>query len=179
MVSQLKVNEIITQSGSTLSLGQSGDTLSVTTGALQSNVLYPAWSVELSANQTISSGSSTKIQLNNSIFDTDSGLDTTTNYRYTVPSGKGGKYIVNFSSRTDLAIDTDAKTLIKVNGNSQYNSFQGSVKPNATGSIHFCGSCILNLSAADYIELYLLQNSGSAQLAYANYCAMSGFRIGT
>ena len=48
MVSQLKVNEIITQSGSTLSLGQSGDTLSVTTGALQSNVLYPAWSVELS-----------------------------------------------------------------------------------------------------------------------------------
>jgi hypothetical protein len=96
-----------------------------------------------------------------------------------VPSGKGGKYIVNFSSRTDLAIDTDSKTLIKVNGNSQYNSFQGSVKPNATGSIHFCGSCILNLSAADYIELYLLQNSGSAQLAYANYCAMSGFRIGT
>ena len=60
MVSQLKVNEIITQSGSTLNLGQSGDTLSVTTGALQSNVLYPAWSVELSANQTISSGSSTK-----------------------------------------------------------------------------------------------------------------------
>ena len=111
--------------------------------------------------------------------DRQPGLDTTTNYRYTIPSGKGGKYIVNFSSRTDLAIDTDAKTLIKVNGNSQFNSFQGSVKPNATGSIHFCGSCILNLSAADYIELFLLQNSGSDQLAYANYCAMSGFRIGT
>ena len=95
-----------------------------------------------------------------------------------MPSGKGGKYIVNFSSRTDLAIDTDAKTLIKVNGNSQYNSFQGSVKPNAT--VAYILRILYTPSfAADYIELYLLQNSGSAQLAYANYCAMSGFRIGT
>ena len=179
MASQLKVNEIITQSGSSLSLGQSGDTLSLTTGALQSNVLYPAWSVELSANQTFSSGASTKIQLNNAIFDTDSGLDTSTNYRYTIPSGKGGKYIVNFSGKTDSAIDQNGFILIKVNGNSQYNSFQGHVKPNATGNVHLVGSCILNLSASDYLELYMLQNTGSDQLAYANYCAMSGFRIGT
>jgi len=180
-MSKIECNIVDSISGTnTLTLGSSNaSTIALTSGALQSNVLYPAWSVELSANQTFSSGASTKIQLNNAIFDTDSGLDTSTNYRYTIPSGKGGKYIVNFSGKTDAAIDTDGFILIKVNGNSQYNSFQGHVKPNATGNVHLVGSCILNLSASDYIELYMLQNTGSNQLAYANYCAMSGFRIGT
>ena len=36
MVSQLKVNEIITQSGTSLQLGKSGDTVSLASGANQS-----------------------------------------------------------------------------------------------------------------------------------------------
>ena len=36
MVSQLKVNEIVTQSGSTITIGNSGDTVSLGSGASQS-----------------------------------------------------------------------------------------------------------------------------------------------
>ena len=40
------VDNLEPQSGTSLSLGASGDTIALTSGALQSNVLYPAWSLE-------------------------------------------------------------------------------------------------------------------------------------
>jgi hypothetical protein len=46
------------------------------------------------SNQTVTDNAFTKAQLNVADLDTDSACDTTTNYRFTVPSGKGGKYFI-------------------------------------------------------------------------------------
>jgi len=65
VVSQLKVNEIIKQSGSTLTIGQDGDTVS---GPFTNT---PAFKVDMASNQTLSSGTWTKMNLDNEGYDTD------------------------------------------------------------------------------------------------------------
>ena len=86
MVSQLKVNEIIKQSGSSITIGEDGDTVS---GPFTT---VPAFEAVLSSDQSVSNNTVTKIQFNSVIFDTDSCYDNSTNYRFT-PT-KVGKYFV-------------------------------------------------------------------------------------
>jgi hypothetical protein len=33
------------------------------------------------------------------------------------------------------------------------------------------------MSVGDYVELFMYQGTGSAQLAYADYCSLSGMRL--
>jgi len=120
----------------------------------------PAFQAHLSSNQTISDNAFTKIQCNTEIFDTDSAYDNSTNYRFTVPSGEGGKYFVvgnigAFSSSNDIR---DAYLSIYKNGSffheqrhDNYTNFDAQI-PLSIGSI-------MNLSAGDYIELYGVINT--------------------
>jgi len=52
----------------------------------------PAFEAYLSASQTVTSASTTKLQANTEVVDTDTAYDNSTNYRFTVPSGKAGTY---------------------------------------------------------------------------------------
>jgi hypothetical protein len=98
-------------------------------------------------------------------IDTNGFHSTTTNTsRITIPTGKGGKYLV--------IMKTDGPTLatIKVsriykNGvqltdaaSRNYNS-----NLNIEGNATQCYSAILALSAGDYIEQFIYQNTGSSQ----------------
>ena len=178
MVSQLKVNEIIKQSGSSITIGESGDTIdlsnptSVTLNSTMKNT--PSFYAYLSSNQTISNATDTKITLDTEGWDTDSAFASN---KFTVPSSLEGKYLFNFSGKTDLAIDTYAYISLRVNNSTVVRSTQGTVKPNATGNALLNSSVIVSLSATDYVELYIYQNSGSAQLAYANYCSLMGCKL--
>ena len=178
MVSQIKANEIIKQSGSSITIGESGDTIdlsnptSVTLNSDMKNT--PSFSVKLGSNQTISNASDTKITLDTENWDTDSAFASN---KFTVPSGKAGKYLFVFSARTDLAIDTQAYCYVFKNGSQILESTTGTVKPNATCTAHMTGSVMVDLAVSDYVELYIYQNSGSSQLAYANYCALMGERL--
>ena len=86
MVSQLKVNEIIKQSGSSITIGEAGDTVS---GPFTNT---PAFLMKLSTNQTISNETTTIAAFNTVVFDTNTAFDTS-NYRFTVPANNAGKYI--------------------------------------------------------------------------------------
>ena len=134
----------------------------------------PSFSVTLSGNQTISSSSWTKITFDTQNWDSDSAFASN---KFTVPSAKAGKYLFVFSARTDLAINTQAYCYVFKNGSQILESTTGTVKPNATCTAHMTGSVIADLAVSDYIELYIYQNSGSSQLAYANYCALMGQRL--
>jgi hypothetical protein len=100
--------ETITGSG-TLTLGQSGETISVPTGATLdlSNATQtgvggtntPAFSAQMSGAQTLSHNSTTKVTFNTEIFDTDGCYDSSTNYRFTPTTA--GKYNVNLNLYCD------------------------------------------------------------------------------
>ena len=156
-------NSSITLNGSAVSLGGSASVDNT-----------PSFYAYLGSNQTISNATDTKITLDTEGWDTDSAFASN---KFTVPSGEGGKYLFNFSGKTDLAIDTFAYISVRVNNSTVVRSTQGTVKPNATGNALLNSSVIVSLSATDYVELFIYQNSGSAQLAYANYCSLMGCKL--
>ena len=78
----LFVDKIDPQSGTTLEIGSSGDTITTATGAKPS-FLYPAFEAYLSSDQTVSDSVDTKIQLDTELFDTNNNFDNSTNYRFT------------------------------------------------------------------------------------------------
>ena len=57
---------------------------------------YPAFMATMgTGNQSITDITTTKVQLTNEVIDTDNAFDNSTNYRFTVPSGGAGKYLIN------------------------------------------------------------------------------------
>ncbi len=54
----------------------------------------PAFYAKVGSNQTISDNTQTKIAFDTEVFDTNSAYDTS-NYRFTVPTGHAGKYMIN------------------------------------------------------------------------------------
>jgi hypothetical protein len=86
------VDNLEPQSGTSLTLGASGDTIALASGASQTLAANtPAFRAGLSSAQTISNSSHTVIVFDTEQFDTDSAYDNS-NGRFTVPSGKAGKY---------------------------------------------------------------------------------------
>ena len=96
-MSTLKVDTILKRTGTgTITVGQSGDTISIPSGAtlnsagtntLEGIANTPSFYAALTSNQTISDNTITKIQFNTEVWDTDSAYDNSTNYRFTVPGG--------------------------------------------------------------------------------------------
>jgi len=98
---------IISESSNTITVGASGDTITVPSGAtlggagtvdlssatvtLNANMKNtPAFYAYLSADQSITHATVTKAQFNTEIFDTDNCYDNSTNYRFTPTTA--GKY---------------------------------------------------------------------------------------
>ena len=95
MASQIKVNEIIKQSGSSITIGESGDTLnlsnpsSVTLNSTMKNT--PAFFAYSNADQAVSDNTTTKVACNTEIFDSGD-YDASSNYRFT-PTVAGKYYV--------------------------------------------------------------------------------------
>ena len=175
MVSQLKVNEIIKQSGSSITIGENGDTVS---GPF-TNV--PAFQVCLSSDQTFSDVSTTKINFDSVQKDTNSGFNTT-NKRFVVPVA--GSYFV--SARAKF-IEQSNKieqivTYIYKNGSAYLaNSWRGTnaeekmLTPMLTGIICDC-------VVGDYFEVYAYVNAFGGSNATTlqdelENCSFEGHRL--
>ena len=157
MASQLKVNEIIKQSGSSITIGVDGDTVS---GPF-TNV--PAFAAKMSAAQSISNDTSTKIAYNSEVYDTDSAYDPSSNYRFTVPSGKAGKYFIGASVRSGNITDTKKITMnLFVNGSEVAEHFASTASSNGGEQYTVGVFKTFNLSAGDYIEVFVLHQSGGS-----------------
>jgi hypothetical protein len=183
-MSTLEVNTINPQSGTTITIGGSGDTVSLGSGATQSGfggTNTPAFFAQLpSGGQSIANGTGTKLQLSVEVIDTDSAYDNSSNYRFTVPSGKGGKYYIT------VGVGQASWSAQRV---------EAQLRKNGGGSVFLCesqssgsgvyattnGSVILDLSAGDYLELYLYHNNGGTQTARGSnteiFTYMGGYRI--
>jgi len=120
----------------------------------------PAFKVRRgTSNQTISTGTYTKVQFNDEDFDTASAYDNSTNFRFTVPSGQGGKYLIG-TQVGGASLNSTCYLRLYKNGsgiNYTYNLLSGG-SDNAIQQVN-----ILNLVATDYIEVFFYQASGSSQ----------------
>ena len=126
----------------------------VTLGAA---TLAPAFSVCTNAVTAIASATNTKIVLDREIFDSNSAFDATTNYRFTVPADEDGKYFfsaaINFIGTSYSGV-TNIQTMLYLNG-SEHGTTSSTITNQAnTTALTLNGSWILDLSVADYIELF-------------------------
>ena len=82
-MSTLEVNTINPQSGTTITIGGSGDTVSLGSGATQSGfggVNTPSFLVTKTSSQNISDQTITKVSFDTSVLDTNNDVDLVTNY---------------------------------------------------------------------------------------------------
>jgi len=243
-MSQLEVDKVIPQSGTTLTLGESGDTVSVPSGATldASNatltlpdgsvtaaklastavdntntnstvitgqtaetsidgadlvLLYddsasalrkmtrtnfvagiggtntPAFIVRrATSNQSISSGTWTKVQFNSEILDTDNCFDSTTNYRFT-PTTPG-----YYSYKLNLYMDGTSITFVALaiykNGSTAFISSHF----NNTSTVYNGGSVILNMNGTtDYVEGYAYIIATSPVVGTDPSSVFSGYKL--
>ena len=167
-------NNIINESSDTITIGASGDTISIPSGATIANsgtatgfgeANTPSFRATMSANQTgLSMSTQTKVQFNTETWDTGSCFDTS-NYRFTVPSGEGGKYCITAHVHTRVESgNTTGKSVRLTKNGSFLTETVDSLDSNLynTRSNHQQITAIENLSAADYIEVYSLQWEGGS-----------------
>jgi len=165
-MSTLKVDTILKRTGTgTITVGQSGDTISVPTGAsltvagstiTAAETMTPSFQAYMNGNQSLSNGTYTKMEMDVEVYDTDSKYDTS-NYRFT--PGTAGKYWVWAKFRMDTGTDIAASIIaVYKNGSliSKFTQFQTNSTTRAFGQV-------IRLDADDYIELYGYQNGGSSE----------------
>ena len=136
----------------------------------------PAFGAQQSGSQSISNNSWTKLQCDTENWDTDSAYDNSSNYRFTVPSGKAGKYYLQGHTQIP-GIDANELASVTFHKNGSEVS-QANVREQKASADRIAQlSCVWtgDLAVGDYIEVYVYQNSGDAQNATNGY--FTGHRL--
>ena len=123
-----------------------------------------------SSSITLTSNTWTYITFGSELYDTDSFHDTVTNTtRFTVPAGKGGKYLLNFAATFDAAANAYFYLQFWKNGGSAlqggsgvYGQFKDWGVNNWSQSI----STVTSLSVGDYVEGAVLNASTATDNLY-------------
>ena len=167
MTSIIKVNEIQDAGGNTI-LSSNGT--STFTSNLPDNT--PAWLANSNSVQTFSLSSTTKINFTTEIFDTDNAYDTTTS-KFTVPSGKAGKYFVSGQMAIQNSANYNEVQFVLYKNGAEITNMQTRMRLtsdyfNATSAqrLHVAG--IIDLAEADYLEFYVYLNSASGGTPQSN-----------
>ena len=158
----------IEQDGSTiLTVDGSGNidvSNNLTTGGNKEITNTPMVSVVLSTSQSgVSDAVNTKIAFDSVIVDTDSAYDNVTNYRFTVPTGKAGKYFITCGYQVRAGADNDlysGNVALVINGTFKYRAGVDSRQTTGKG-LSGTITTIEDLAEGDYVEVYGDGNSVS------------------
>jgi hypothetical protein len=160
-----------------LGIGTTDQVLKVTAGV-------PAWATPASGSTFVgcSAGGSTTVSNGSTVyslamtsenFDTDGFHDNSTNNtRFTIPTGKGGKYQINIRVGIDNAsgVPGGHNIHLRVNGTTGSWSYTStsSILTNATSNTNTVsvGSGILTLAAGDYIEILGRSDNGYGNMTF-------------
>jgi len=187
-------NNIINENADTITIGASGDTITIPSGATISNLgtatgfggtNTPAFEAYLSSATAISHNTSTKVPCNIEIYDTDSCYDNVTNYRFT--PNVAGKYYFYFTLRGFAGGSTpDGVRFLIIrpykNGSDILTANGTDYDANAPRAPQMTFSTVVNMNGTtDYVEFYATiyaENLSSTGVELLNnYTAFGGYRI--
>ena len=165
-MSTLKVDTILKRTGTgTITVGQSGDTITIPSGATLtvagSSVTAvdntPAFKVYDAGDQSVTDNAYVKATFGTEEYDTDSAFASN---KFTVPSGAGGKYLFygSFGFNSNAVNDISyADVKLYKNGSAATASPQQFIYNDTTGFFRsgvFAYTGTLTLAAGDYVEVY-------------------------
>ena len=124
----------------------------------------PAFSAIITegTTQSVTTSTTTKIQFDKELIDTDSAYDPSTNYRFTVPSGEGGKYII-FGGLQVFSTSNDISQIVLYlykNGSS-FGFVQANTQTNGNRHFDVSKAFLVDASASDYFEFFGFVNGTS------------------
>ena len=182
-IQDLSGNNIINESGNTITIGASGDTTNIV-GTLQNNgasvggANTPAFHVYLSGDQSISTNTTTKVTFDSEYYDTDSAFASN---RFTVPSGKAGTYNFNALIKTQSVGNYKALQVILYKNGSELDGQQTRHKDymstSSSEELHVPFSYTDVASVGDYYELYVNQNNGNTRTIKAETSSFWGYKL--
>jgi len=196
-MSEIQANKLSPSSGTALQVGDSGDTITIPSGATitnsgtangfggSSDVMFSAY---MNGNTSIAHEVVTKLEFDAEIYDVGSCFDTSS-YRFTVPSGKQGYYHIGYSVNYESASNTTVligwtkpyKNGSGISYGENGTDFYQNNTNNPTRNVQTARSFIVNLSASDYIELYgqIGHSSGGSSTVNANmyYSNFWGYKL--
>ena len=172
-MSILKVNTIQDKGGNNLLVSDGAGTIS--SGGLITNT--PSFYAYATSGTSIAFATNVKVNLQATYFDTDSAFDTS-NSRFTVPSGKGGKYFFNGQVAFSSVI-TDNHVGFAKNGSTTVvgGSYDTFLETKGSNVSTVNTSVIIDLSAGDYIEMYTFNTNSSVPTTSAGRTRFIGYKI--
>jgi hypothetical protein len=172
-------------------VGQSGDTVALPSATLTTAlpvasggtggtsfsaaglVNTPSFLVNISSAQSIPTSTSTKIQFNTEVYDSDSAFNTGS-YRFTPQVA--GKYVIGMNISLDSTDDFDQNfAKINKNGSNAFESWYENKYYNGHS-----GSTVIEFNGStDYVDFHISQNRGGATNLRADaFCTFAyGYRI--
>ena len=157
MASILKVDSLQDTGGNTI-ISSNG------TGTFTNNLAIdnaPAWMVNLSSSQNVSSATETVINFDTEVLDSASAYNTS-NGRFTVPSGQAGKYYVYAQLMRNNFFNSRYLVKIRVNDTAKLEAEDRNTDTGGTTFQTVQVGGILDLSVGDYVNVALYQDSGSS-----------------
>jgi hypothetical protein len=147
--------------------------------------LAPAFSVCTNATTSITASTDTKIVLDREIFDSNGAFDSSTNYRFTVPAGEGGKYFISASITFLLgsggSTSHNFQLRLNINGTNTGQSLNIVTNQSNTTHMSLANAWMFDLVATDYVELFgyiegtgTLQYNGDSSMQRTH---MNGFKM--
>jgi len=158
-------------SGTTVDFSTNTPTL--TLGADMKNT--PAFAVKQVAGQSISNAVGVKATFDTTEFDTDSAFNTSSS-RFVAPSGAGGKYYFQgFGNIGGIDAGEIGQIYFQKNGTTIGNSIVRNYLQGTNQLFRMVSTFTIELSATDYVEMYLYQNSGESQTVTNTF--FTGFKL--
>ena len=150
MSSTLKCNIYQDANGNALFSSDGSGNVTTSASGLQNTPAFSAY--RANTGNTLTTNVDTKVIYDTEYYDTDSAYDTS-NGRFTVPSGKAGKY---FFCATVAMNANYAYVRIKLRKNGTA-LFRGTaIRVDTSGT---SVSATINLAVGDYVEVYVTQDS--------------------
>jgi len=152
-----------------------------TFAAAAGGVNTPIFSAKVGSTQTVSNNSFTKIAFDTEEKDSDGAFDTSS-YRFTVPSGKAGTYMLGmmmYNNPNNIQL-VESYAMIYKNGSSLVANaifYGSSARPDADVQVV---NTVVDLAVGDYIEgyVYSLSSSGGSTRLFAGLNnAIFGYRL--
>jgi len=160
----LFVDKIDPQSGTSLTIGSSGDTVALGSGVVQSNLNNPSFLAYKSSQQTISNNTTTKVTFDTELFDSN---NTFADSRFT--PGVAGKYLMTaVVSMTNHPSGAYVGIYPYKNGSSLYSelTYNGT---SGDADTRVSATLIVDLNTTDYLEIYTRQNAGQNENTRSSY----------
>ena len=120
----------------------------------------PVFEATMSANMSaVGTNTWAKVVFDTEVFDSDSAYDPATNYRFTVPSGKNGKYFIYSTIYLDGSSSL-ARLMIAIykNGSAYRASHHSFGNSYPADRFHLNIHSVLDLAVSDYVEIYFWAN---------------------